>query len=242
MTHYILIPVFNEERNLDLLAQRLKNSLPGTVNYFVFVDDNSTDRSVEKLKELFNESKFVVLEKKINKGPGDSFNMGFEWILENSHHPEDVIITMEADNTSDISILPDMVAISNLGYDLVLSSVYAQGGGFVKTTFFRMFASFFANLFFRSFFGIKVHTLSSFYRVYHLSLIKKLKANYNRIIDDNGFISMLEILLKSIKAGVRIIEVPMILRSDLRKDKTKMKIGKTIFSYLHFFFFYKKTF
>ena len=44
---------------------------------------------------------------------------------------------------------------------------------------------------------------------------------------------MLEILLKSIKAGARIIEVPMILRSDLRKDKTKMKIGKTIRLMIH---------
>ena len=35
---------------------------------------------------------------------------------------------------------------------------------------------------------------------------------------------MLEILLKSIKLNARIIEVPMILKSDKRVGKSKMKI------------------
>ncbi len=180
--------------------------------------------------------------KKKNTGPGDSFNKGFEWILQQSSSDSDIIITLEGDNTSDLAILPDMLAISGLGYDLVLASVYAQGGGFVKTSLARRLLSFFANMFFRTIFNVKILTLSSFYRIYHVSLVKAIKSRYQVIIEEKGYISMLEILLKAISLKTRIIEVPMILNTDKRRGKSKMKRLKTALSYLNFLFCYSKKF
>ena len=119
-------------------------------------------------------------------------------------------------------------------YDLVLASVYAQGGGFSKTSIFRKLISFIANQLLRFIFGIKILTLSSFYRVYTVSIIKSIKSHYGKIITENGFICMLEILIKSIRIGTKIIEVPMILNSDKRIGKSKMKIIKTSIRYIHF--------
>ena len=85
---------------------------------------------------------FIVLGDGINRGPGYAFNTGFEWVLANSKNIEsDIVITMEADCTSDIGILPHMLGINKMGYDLVLASVYAQGGGFDSTSFLRKFLS-----------------------------------------------------------------------------------------------------
>ncbi|MEJ0055047.1 MAG: glycosyltransferase [Bacteroidota bacterium] len=98
--------------------------------FYVFSDDGSTDRSKEILHSLFKNNQFAVLGDGSNSGPGFAFNKGFEWILSHSKSDADRIVTLEADNTSDISILPKMVTIAELGYDLVLASVYAQGGGF----------------------------------------------------------------------------------------------------------------
>ena len=47
---------------------------------------------------------------------------------------------------------------------------------------------------------------------------------------------MVEILIKAIKLEAKIIEVPMLLNSENRKGKSKMKIFKTILSYLRFLF------
>ena len=91
----------------------------------------------------------------------------------------------------------------------------------------------------RTVFNIKVLTISSFYRVYKISLIKKIYEKYEQIIEESGFISMLEILIKSIRCNASIIELPMILNSDNRNDKSKMKILKTSFEYLYFIFFKK---
>ncbi len=239
MTIYYLIPTYNEAQNIELLSNNLIRTLTTENKFYVFVDDNSNDNTIELIKKRFSSEQFKILEKDKQVGPGHSFNLGFEWILNNSKNDDDLIITMEADNTSDINILYQLVGNSNLGFSLVLSSVYAQGGGFDKTNLFRKIISLIANMVFRSVFNVKVLTLSSFYRVYKVSLIRKIKDQFNVIISENGFISMLEILIKAIKVNASIIEVPMILMSDKRKGKSKMKIIRNAISYLKFLFFKK---
>ena len=204
--------------------------------FYLFIDDKSTDDTVERIHQLFPSKSYDIICKEKNQGPGDSFNLGFEWVLEHSHDEGDIVITLEADNTSDIDLLPTMVGISALDYNLVLASVYVQGGGFDKTSFTRRFISFLANIFLRFFFNVKIQTLSSFYRVYHIRLIKKIKQYFGSIISEKGFVCMFEILLKAIKLDASIIEIPMVLKSQIRKDKSKMKILKTMGQYIKFTF------
>lgn len=240
MTVYFLIPVYNESRNIELLHRNLCAALPGQTKFYVFADDGSTDDSVGMLQRLFKDTDHNIITKPENSGPGDSFNRGFEWILEHSDDPADVVVTLEADNTSDPGILPHMFILSGLGYDLVLASVYAQGGGFQKTSFFRLFISFFANMIFRTVFNLRVLTLSSFYRVYHTGLLRRVQERYGQLITENGFICMLEILIRCIRVNATIIEVPMTLKSDNRSGRSKMKILKTTMNYLRFLFLKRK--
>jgi len=231
---YFLIPVYNEAANLPVLADNLKSVLPSQDKFYVFSDDGSTDASVELLQQLFQDLPHHVISDGNNYGPGHAFDVGFEWILEHSTHNEDIIISLEADNTSDIALVPKMATIAGLNFDLVLASVYAQGGGFDKTSFFRKFLSFWANMLFRSFFNIKVLTLSSFYRTYKVSLLRQIKAKYGSLIKEKGFICMLEILIKAVKVGAKVIEIPMVLHSAKRKGASKMKIFKTARTYIRF--------
>lgn len=234
MIAYFLIPVFNEESNLASLLDNLHSAIPSYKKFYVFVDDGSTDNSVSFLKQISSPDSSVILGDGNNHGPGHAFNIGFEWILKHSQNEQDKIITLESDNTSSLGILEKMMFISSTGFDLVLASVYAQGGGFDKTSVLRKFISFCANMMFRLIFDIKVLTLSSFYRVYTVALIKKLKDKYVTIIAEKGFIAMVEILLKAIRVNAAIIEVPMTLYSSKRKGKSKMKILKTSIQYLRF--------
>jgi dolichol-phosphate mannosyltransferase len=234
MKIYFLVPVYNEALNIARLSENLLHCLPAHKKHYVFVDDGSTDNTVELIQASLLNLPFTVITKAQNAGPGDSFNMGFEWILSHSKDTSDLIVTVEGDNTSDLTILPDMVAISRLGYELVLASVYTQGGGFDKTSFFRKVISSIANMLFRFHFGIKVLTLSSFFRIYHVGLIRRIKEHFGTIIQEKGFISMLEVLVKAIRLDTRIIEVPMKLYSARRVGKSKMKIFRTTISYIRF--------
>lgn len=234
MTVYFLIPVYNEKLNISNLHAELKNIIPAENRFFVFSDDGSVDGSRELLASQFEGLPHVVLGDGINRGPGHAFNAGFEWILKHSTDAADKVVTMEADCTSDIGILPEMLSISRLNYDLVLASVYVQGGGFEKTTFLRKLISSFANLMYRFLFDIKVQTLSSFYRIYSVTLLQKISSQYGSIISESGFICMLEVLIKAVDNRARIIEVPMVLASSKRQGPSKMKVVRTSLQYFRF--------
>lgn len=234
---YILIPLFNEEGNIDNLFREVTSVILSDEIYFVFVDDGSTDSTRELLNHYFQKTNFHIVWSSKNKGPGWAFREGFEWILTHSTNEDDIIVTLEADCTSDISLLPKMVSVCRLGYDMVLASVYAQGGGFTKTNWFRRFLSSVANLLFRFLFDIKVLTISSFYRVYSIEIIRKIKYNNTPVINENGFICMLELLVKVIKADGKIVELPMVLNSNKRVGKSKMKIFRTTLAYFKFLIF-----
>lgn len=233
---YFLIPVYNELDNLDALHQSLVSALPGLDRTYVFVDDGSSDGTPERIASLFSNETHYVLKNPGNQGPGYSFNAGFCYILDELKADDaSLVITLEGDNTSDIGILPIMYDLSNHGFDLVLASPYAQGGGFDQTTFFRKLTSFTANIMLRLWFDVKVLTLSSFYRIYRVSTLKKLRIRFGTLIKETGFISKVEILVKAIRIQTSIIEVPMMLHSKKRMGKSKMKVFRTLLSYLRFF-------
>jgi dolichol-phosphate mannosyltransferase len=236
---YFLVPVYNESENVVDLSKCLLSALMGYDKFYVFVDDCSKDGTINIINEQFSGYNYHIIAKDKNLGPGDSFNRGFEWILNHSKDINDIIVTLEGDNTSDIQLLPQMVSISTLGFDIVLASVYAQGGGFEKTNIVRKLISFFANMIFRSLFNIKILTLSSFYRVYKIKIIDDIRNRYGTIISEKGFISMLEILIKAINLKSSIIEIPMILKSSKRKGKSKIKIFKTGLGYIRFLINFK---
>ncbi len=233
---FFLIPVFNEEKNLHNLHKELSGLALGEDIFFVFSDDGSRDLSKKIIQELFPAHLVAILGDGVNRGPGAAFNTGFEWILGQSKSSADRIVTLEADCTSDLSILQVMLALNKMDYDLVLASVYAQGGGFDQTSFYRKFTSAVANFLFRFLFDVQVLTLSSFYRVYSISLLKKVKAKHPVLIKETGFICMLEILVKSLKEEAKVIEVPMKLHSSKRQGQSKMKVFKTTLQYFKFLF------
>ncbi|MEO5569581.1 MAG: glycosyltransferase [Bacteroidia bacterium] len=236
---FFLIPVYNEDLNIFELAGSLKSS--GMKAKYVFVDDGSTDNTVAEIKKSFEGFDFFIIQNKINCGPGFSFNEGFEWILKNNSSPDDLVITLEGDNTSDLSIIPEMIKLAESGHDLVLASVYMKGGSISEYNTLKVFLSGIANRLTRIVFSLEVKTLTSFYRVYKVNLLKKIKAEYGTLINEKGFICKVELLLKAKKCDAKIIEFPTVLQSHLRKGKTKMKIVKTGLNYLLFILknFYK---
>ena len=231
---YFLIPFLNEEQNLNRLVANLTSVCTDYEKFYVFVDDGSTDGSAALLNSLLKNHKYKILGDGKNHGPGYSFNSGFDWILQQSNNQNDKIVTIEADNTSDLGIAHNMVKISEFGYDLVLASPYAQGGGLQKTPMHRKFLSFMANLVVRNLLNIHAQSLSNFYRVCNISLLQSMKKSYSQILKESGFICMLEFLFKAIQLNASIIEVPMVLHSNARNGKSKMKLVKTSFEWINF--------
>lgn len=233
---YLIVPVFNEEGNLERLFKSFK-SINSTFNekyhlQFILVDDGSTDGTAQKASSLANELDFMLLRHEVNLGPGKAFGSAFDY-LANKVTDQDWVVTMEGDNTSRIEILELMFKRKDEGYEIILASPYMYGGGIINTTPIRTFLSNMANVFVKEFLGIfGILTVSSFYRLHHGTVIKKLQKHYGpEILELAGFECMVEMLLKMIYLQTTISEVPLLLDTNLRIGKSKMKILRTILGY-----------
>lgn len=233
-----IIPVYNESENIPILLSKIKKLMDDkSFRYkIIAINDGSTDNSLFILKEHSQHIPMEICNHTTNLGPGKAFLTGFTTALEIASD-DDVIVTLEADNTSDLAILPELISKLNNGNDVVLASCYASGGKVLNTLFYRRFISWAANLLIKNLFSIKqIHTFSSFYRVYQT---KALKATFNYFgdstIEQKGFSCMTELLLKFKVLGLKIAEVPMCLKSDIRQGKSKMKIFKTTIEYFCLF-------
>lgn len=108
----IVIPVYNEEENVALLHEKIVEAVqPLNEPYeVIFVDDGSTDSTVEKIKTL-RPVKIIVLT--MDFGQTSALDAGIHEAKGN------IIITMDGDLQNDPSDIPALVAKIKEGFDVV---------------------------------------------------------------------------------------------------------------------------
>lgn len=229
-----VVPALNERENLPKLAARLGDAiracgLPASV---VLVDDGSTDGTGDAARDELNAFGITVVTHPRNLGVAAAFRNGFAAALERCED-NDLVVTLEADNTSDIGALPKLVAEARAGADLVLGSCYAPGGGVDGTNAWRLILSGGANTMIKVWFGLRgLYTFSSFYRVHRAGMLRELfEATDGNPMREQGFASVVELLIRVRAMGFRVVEVPVVLRSLERRGKSKMRVGRTIVGY-----------
>jgi dolichol-phosphate mannosyltransferase len=233
-----IIPAYNEAENLPELLSSLRSWASSRHEdcRLIAVDDGSRDATAEILS-AFRDLPVVLVRHEVNRGVHEVFRSGFHAWSEMSAEVHDLVVTVEADNTSSLGILDTMVDRARAGDDLVLASCYALGGEVVGTNLYRHFLSFCANLILRCIPGMpRVSTFSSFYRIYRAPCLEAaLRAYGPRFIEEQGFVCVVEMLLKFGMIGAHISEVPFRLDGQRRKGASKMRVGRTVRGYLHLF-------
>lgn len=112
----IVIPVFNEEGNLDDLYHRLVGTLDvyGKPYEVLFIDDGSTDRSFDQLKDLHARNKMVRVVRFLrNFGQQMAISAGFQYAR------GDKIVLMDADLQTSPEDIPKLVDKLADDYDIV---------------------------------------------------------------------------------------------------------------------------
>ena len=112
----IVIPVFNEEQNLEELNKRLSivcNSFD-TDFEIIYIDDGSSDKSLDIIKKFCDQSNFIYFISFCrNFGQHAAVMAGFE------HAVGDVIMTLDADMQNPPEEIPKLIKKINEGYDIV---------------------------------------------------------------------------------------------------------------------------
>ncbi|MDR0581030.1 MAG: glycosyltransferase family 2 protein, partial [Holosporaceae bacterium] len=130
----VVIPIFNEQENVEQLSARLLKTMDSTGKRYevIFVDDGSSDNTIHLLRSMFKKRSDVVRVIIFNGNYGQyvAILAGFE------HVRGDVVVTLDADLQNLPEEIPNLLRKIEEGYDLV-------GGYRVKRqdSFFRTYAS-----------------------------------------------------------------------------------------------------
>jgi UDP-glucose 4-epimerase len=232
---FFLVPVYNEADNIRRLIHQLTgaaDTMENALVHFVFVNDGSTDATREVLDEMAPLHPITTLDHASNSGVGAAFNTGFDHLAKQCD-PDDIIVTLEGDNTSDPEVLHEMIEALKTGADVALASCYHHRGGIANVTMLRLLLSHGANGLCKTVFGLNaIATLSSFYRAYRAKSILKVQKVYGSpIMTSKGFECMVELLAKLNYCDQIIEEIPMLLDGSKRAGKSKMRIIPTVMGY-----------
>jgi dolichol-phosphate mannosyltransferase len=227
-----IVPAFNEEANLPRLLLDLESrpELLPTGSRVIVVDDGSEDATAAIVRDYVGPLPVELVQLGTNSGPGAAFRAGFAWALETC--PDDaLIITLEADTTSDLDAVLPMIACANAGAELVLASVHG-GGRMLNVSRFRRVLSRGAGWMVRRGLGVQARTVSSFFRIYRASALRAAADRYGEdLIRESGFACKAELLTKLAAVGARIEEVPVDVDGARRVGESKMRVLPTLVGY-----------
>jgi glycosyltransferase involved in cell wall biosynthesis len=104
----IVIPIYNEEENIDNLMEEIENSIPDLQFEVIFVNDGSTDASLQLLEDLERKYKsnnrinIVVADLRRNSGQTAAMRAGFSLVSGR------YVITMDGDGQNDPNDIPKL--------------------------------------------------------------------------------------------------------------------------------------
>src|SRR6266851_2529257 len=110
MTIFLTLPAYNEEASLPQLLESFKCQMhsAGYEGRVVVVDDGSTDATSRIVQDWSSVLHIELIRHEVNAGLGKTIRDGLRRAADLAH-TDDVIITMDADNTHAPSLIPAMV-------------------------------------------------------------------------------------------------------------------------------------
>ena len=202
---------------------------------YVVVDDGSTDRTPQILRQFADRHPLDIITHRVNEGLGASLRDALYFVAEHAND-DDVVVTMDADDTHPPELLPGMLArLAHCDCDVVIASRYRRGARTEGLGARRRLMSFGARLLFQIVFPIPgVRDYTSGFRLYRVHLIKQAFDQLgNRFCDRPGFDCTADILLRLAGLGGRFREVPMVLHYGRKGTASKMRVARTVFDTLN---------
>lgn len=197
----VILPTYNERKNIAPMVERLDAALKGLAWEAIFVDDNSPDGTAEEARRIGRDDPRVrVIERIGRRGLASAAIEGM------CATAAPVVAVMDADHQHDPALLPGMYeAVSGGDYDVAYASRFAEGA---STEAWgrpdRVKASGLANRIARRVTGVQLSDpMSGFFML----RAETLRADAHRL-SGVGFKILLDILA-TVDAPLRVKEFPM---------------------------------
>ncbi|MBJ85004.1 MAG: glycosyltransferase [Pelagibacterales bacterium] len=162
----VVIPIFNEEENINKLSQSIKKALSDIDYEVLFVNDGSTDNSENEIVKLSStDPKIKLINLRRNYGQTAAMQAGFD------QSKGTIVIPMDGDLQNDPKDIPKLIEKINEGYDVV--SGWRKIRSDKKLT--RILPSKIANMIISKISGIHLHDYGCTLKAYRKEILEDIK-------------------------------------------------------------------
>lgn len=164
----VVIPAYNEEENIGYLYDELSQVMHELKQPYeiLFVDDGSSDNTLELLTELQrSDSRVIVVTFRKNFGQTAAMSAGFDYAS------GDVIVTMDGDLQNDPHDIPRLLEKIEEGYDVVTGWRHDRKDAFLS----RKLPSVIANKIISWTTGVSLHDYGCTLKAFRREVIKNIR-------------------------------------------------------------------
>lgn len=191
LEYAVLIPAYNEEKNLPHLLSRI----PCERKDIVVVDDGSHDSTAAVAAKCG----VAVLRQEKNLGKGAAQRRGFEYLKD---EPYDAVITIDADGQHDPALIPQFLKRARDGdYDIVIGTRMLEPT--TSMPLIRLLTNLTTSLVVSLMSGQRIRDSQSGYRYLSARVIRGIPLTTSRYQTES------EVLIKAGRQGYRIGETPI---------------------------------
>jgi dolichol-phosphate mannosyltransferase len=214
---WVILPTYNEAENLERIVAAVLERLPESRRILI-VDDNSPDGTGEIADGLAEgDDSIAVLHRERKEGLGPAYLAGFRVALDGGAQR---IIEMDADFSHDPAYLPGLIEATERA-DLAIGSRYVPGGGITDWGPTRRFISRGGSAYARAALGLPIKDLTGGFKCFRRVVLETIDLD---TIEARGYAFQVETTYRAIKAGFRVVEVPIVFK-DRTDGTSKMSKG-----------------
>jgi dolichol-phosphate mannosyltransferase len=212
----MVIPTYDEALNIEWIVGRLRAAQPALD--VMIVDDNSPDGTGDIADKLAAaDPQISVVHRTEKTGLGAAYLNGFREALAAGY---DVIGEMDADGSHQPEQL-HLLLTALADADLVIGSRWVPGGSVVNWPKSREFLSRGGNFYVRMLLGSKIRDATAGYRLFRRTTLERIDIES---VESAGYVFQTDLAWRTIKAGLRVVEVPIEFIERVRGD-SKMSGG-----------------
>lgn len=214
----VITPTYDEAETLPATIAATRAAAPDAD--ILVVDDASPDGTGALAEAIAAEDPQVsVLHRDAKDGLGRAYVAGFRLALERGY---DVVVEMDADGSHPADALPGLVgAVAEPGVGLAIGSRWVPGGSVVDWPAPRRLLSRAGNAYARVLLRLGVKDVTAGYRAYRAEVLRGLPLDE---IDSRGYCFQIDMTLRTVDAGWRIVERPIAFR-ERTAGRSKMSGG-----------------